>query len=89
MAENVRVAVRCRPMSLKETSMGSRAIIGITDGRTVMVTNPKDPEDIKRYAYDFAYGDNSTQEQVRLALYQRFRNDSSAQHLRMMVAGVQ
>jgi len=64
MAENVRVAVRCRPMNTRELNLNSKNIILIEDGKTVGVVNPKDPQDIKRYTFNFAYGDGSTQVQV-------------------------
>lgn len=64
MAENVRVAIRCRPMSSREASMGSKNIVAVEDGRTVVISNPRDPEDAKKYTFDYAYGIDSIQTKV-------------------------
>ncbi|RLN67197.1 hypothetical protein BBJ29_006239 [Phytophthora kernoviae] len=72
---NVKVAVRCRPMSSRETQMGSRGIVQVVNGTTVVVnpsteetTAPTDTADVssekKQFTFDFAYYMESTQAQV-------------------------
>ena len=46
--------------------MGSKNIITVEEGRTIAVSSPKDPEDAKRYTFDYAYGIDSVQSKVRL-----------------------
>jgi hypothetical protein len=64
MAENVKVAVRCRPMSSREFGLGSKVIVSTEENRTILIANPKDSEDVKRYTFDYAYGTDSIQEKV-------------------------
>ncbi|ETK93548.1 hypothetical protein F441_03421 [Phytophthora nicotianae CJ01A1] len=76
---NVKVAVRCRPMSSRETQMGARGIVQVLDGTTVVIyptadaqasasnSPPSDASDTsekKQYTFDFAYYTESTQAQV-------------------------
>jgi kinesin family protein 1/kinesin family protein 3/17 len=68
---NVKVAVRCRPMSSRETQMGSQTIIQVVEGKTIVITNPdanaskNDPEgQTKQFTFDFSYFTDSTQAQV-------------------------
>ncbi|KAF0718339.1 Aste57867_1758 [Aphanomyces stellatus] len=60
---NVKVAVRCRPMSSKESAMGSRSIVKVTD-QCIAIENPSDAADDKKFTFDYAYFTESTQEQV-------------------------
>ena len=62
MDVNIKVAVRCRPLSGKEIAQGCRNIIEITD-QTVKVIS-RDGEEPKTFSYDHCYDINSTQEQV-------------------------
>lgn len=64
MADTFKVAVRCRPMSGKETTAGSRSIIQVSEGKAVLCTHPKNSQDTKAFTYDFAYDHTSTQVQV-------------------------
>ncbi|GMF24755.1 unnamed protein product [Phytophthora fragariaefolia] len=41
---NVKVAVRCRPMSSRETQMGARAVVQVVDGTTVVIYPSADAE---------------------------------------------
>ncbi|CAM9500239.1 unnamed protein product [Discosporangium mesarthrocarpum] len=64
-SSNVRVAVRCRPMSSKETTLGCSSCVETGDNQVVI----SDPEaggkrEPKSFTYDFAYDWNSTQEGV-------------------------
>ncbi|KAG2979585.1 hypothetical protein PC119_g21434 [Phytophthora cactorum] len=76
---NVKVAVRCRPMSSRETQMGARGIVQVLDGTTVVIhptadaqasassspaSETSDTSEKKQYTFDFAYYTESTQAQV-------------------------
>ncbi|RHY24617.1 hypothetical protein DYB32_008775, partial [Aphanomyces invadans] len=63
---NVKVAVRCRPMSSKEAQMGSRPIIKVTD-QCIAIENPTDPSDDKTFTFDFAFDTDSVQDHVYAA----------------------
>ena len=63
---NVKVAVRCRPMSSREVSRGCRTIIAMTD-KTVAVShsaNGDTTQPPKEFTFDHCYYMDSTQEQV-------------------------
>ncbi|KAH9119325.1 hypothetical protein AeMF1_007902, partial [Aphanomyces euteiches] len=60
---NVKVAVRCRPMSTKEAQMGSKTIIKVVD-QSIEIENPADAADDKKFTFDYAYFTDSTQAQV-------------------------
>ncbi|ETV95801.1 hypothetical protein, variant 2 [Aphanomyces invadans] len=66
---NVKVAVRCRPMSSKEAQMGSRPIIKVTD-QCIAIENPTDPSDDKTFTFDFAFDTDSVQDHVYAAVAQ-------------------
>ncbi|KAG5178023.1 P-loop containing nucleoside triphosphate hydrolase protein [Tribonema minus] len=73
-ASNVRVAVRCRPMSAKEEAMGCKPCVSL-HGATVTITPPSDSsedraKEAKSFTYDHAFGDESTQAGVYEALGQ-------------------
>ncbi|OQR92364.1 kinesin-like protein [Achlya hypogyna] len=59
---NVKVAVRCRPMSGKETQMGASTIVGVQD-TMISIRNPAD-DDIKKFTFDYAYSVDSQQTTV-------------------------
>ena len=68
-AQNVRVAVRCRPMSSKETARGCGNIVKIDEAaKTVHIEGVADEhgneKDSKDFTFDYSYGMESTQEQV-------------------------
>ena len=61
---NVKVAVRCRPMSSREVSRGCKTIIAMTD-KTVAVSHSADTtQPPKEFTFDHCYYMDSTQEQV-------------------------
>lgn len=70
MDVNVKVAVRCRPMSAKETAKECRNIISIADGKRIAIANPESlasgqsQPDQKEFTFDHCYGPDSTQEAV-------------------------
>ena len=67
--ECVRVVVRCRPMSEKETAQGHKKVIQIdSKACAVTITNPKahkgDQKGIKNFTYDATYADDAKQEDL-------------------------
>ena len=67
--ENVRVAVRCRPISHKEDDDQRLAIVS-TNSKTgeIAITNPKmdQGEPPKLFTFDSVYGADSAQEEIYL-----------------------
>jgi kinesin family protein 1/kinesin family protein 3/17 len=61
-AENIRVAVRCRPMSKKEIGNNEKSIFSIKDGE-VHLKDPKTGEPSK-FAFDIIYGMDTEQVNV-------------------------
>ena len=61
---NVKVAVRCRPLSTKENGQGSASIVTISENRSIHVTDPEGKNPAKDFTFDHAYFTASTQEQV-------------------------
>jgi Kinesin motor domain len=71
-ASNVKVAVRCRPMSGKEDQMGCKSVVQC-QGSTVTVTPPPEEgedrkSEAKSFTFDYAFGDDSTQALVYKSL---------------------
>ncbi len=69
METNVKVAVRCRPMSSKEEARGCGNIVKIDEAlNSVNIDGVADEhggsKEAKDFTFDYAYGINSTQEQV-------------------------
>ena len=67
MAENIRVAVRCRPFNSRENALGSKKVITVVEGKTVKAksdSESKSADDEKVFTYDHAYDMDSTQDQV-------------------------
>lgn len=66
MSSNVKVAVRCRPLSRKENEKSCLSCIQIENRKSVTVKDPKskENEEAKTFAFDFAYGDDTTQQEV-------------------------
>ncbi|KAJ1488928.1 P-loop containing nucleoside triphosphate hydrolase protein, partial [Baffinella frigidus] len=60
MADNVKVAVRCRPFNSRETNMDSKVIIQM-DGKKTSITNPEDGE-TKTFSFDYSYWSHSTED---------------------------
>ena len=63
MDSNVKVAVRCRPLSSKEVNRGSQCIVTMTD-TTVRVNSNNEKEEAKDFTFDHCYFTDSKQEQV-------------------------
>jgi hypothetical protein len=62
MDVNIKVAVRCRPLSERENARGCRNIVEIS-GKTVKMFSGENDEP-KTFSYDHCYYTDSTQEQV-------------------------
>lgn len=70
---NILVAVRCRPLSTREIACHHKEVVKVMDGKIVIVTDPPaDEKDVlrvnrsreKRYAFDHAFPQESTQDQI-------------------------
>ena len=73
---NVKVAVRCRPMSSKETTRGSMSVVTMTD-RSVHITNFEGQQGPKEFTFDYCYSTESTQVEVYADLGTHVRGLSS------------
>ena len=61
-ARNIRVAVRCRPMSSKEVGNKERPIFEVSSGNAVLRDAPKgDHKTEHEFNFDHVYGDNTEQ----------------------------
>lgn len=60
---NVKVAVRCRPMSSKEVARGCASIVTIA-GKSVTVKGAERNEEEKTFTFDFAYDEKVSQGRV-------------------------
>ena len=60
---NVKVAVRCRPMSSKEVARGCGNIIDIT-GKSIHINSTDAQHEAKDFTFDFCYGPDSLQTTV-------------------------
>ena len=67
-AENIRVAVRCRPISKKEIAEGAKSVFSRM-GQEAVMTNPEDANDVHRFAYDFVYDDQVGAPRLRFCCY--------------------
>jgi len=68
---NIMVAVRCRPLSTKESDISMQETIQILNRNIVCVIDPGTSEDVfknksreQQYAFDFAFDKNTTQSEV-------------------------
>ena len=52
--ENVKVAVRVRPFNKREIGRKAKLIIEM-NGATTTITNPDNPSDTKKFAFDYSY----------------------------------
>lgn len=62
-AENIRVAVRCRPMNEREIREQAVSCFTSENGNAVL-TNLENPSEKHQFGYDFVYGCDSAQESV-------------------------
>ena len=65
--ESVKVSVRCRPINSKERADNRECIVRVdTKKNELVIRNPKNDssEPPKTFTYDFAYGADSSQEQI-------------------------
>ena len=52
--ENVKVAVRVRPFNKREVGRNAKLIVEMNGNQTI-ITNPEDPKDQKKFAFDHSY----------------------------------
>lgn len=62
--ENIRVAVRCRPMNEREIREQASSCFTSDSSGNAILTNLENPAEKYTFAYDFVYGCDSAQEQV-------------------------
>lgn len=63
--ENIKVAVRCRPLNSKERESNFKMIVEVDENRgEIIVTHPAGNCKPKTFAFDFAYGIESEQKNV-------------------------
>ncbi|KAL3666668.1 hypothetical protein V7S43_008297 [Phytophthora oleae] len=63
-AENIRVAVRCRPMNERENREQSVSCFTCGPNGTAVLTNMDNPTEKHEFGFDFVYGCDSKQESV-------------------------
>ena len=63
MNQNVKVGVRCRPLSAKELARECSCIVSMTDN-TVKIQNEENHKEAKDYTFDHCYFVESTQQKV-------------------------
>jgi len=61
--QNIRVAVRCRPFNTKEKNAAEVSCVKIYPDQ-VILTNPANPEDEHKFAFDVIFGEDCTQDEV-------------------------
>jgi hypothetical protein len=64
MDSNIKVAIRCRPMSAKETIRMCKNIVTMPSSNTVHIDNDEDAAEAKDFTFDYCYNVESTQEEV-------------------------
>ena len=69
MDSNVKVAIRCRPLSSKETGRGCNNIVRISNN-AVRIEKVSDGLEAKEFVFDHCYDIDSKQEQVYVDLGQ-------------------
>jgi kinesin family protein 1 len=52
--ENLKVAVRVRPFNQREKDANSKLCVAMTGSQTI-ITNPKNPAEEKKFAFDYSY----------------------------------
>ncbi|OQS01578.1 kinesin-like protein [Achlya hypogyna] len=62
-AENIRVAVRCRPMSKKEINEQAESCFVCKNGNAVL-TNPENKDEVHEFGFDFVYPCETEQSKV-------------------------
>lgn len=61
---NVKVAVRCRPMSSKEITRGCQSIVNLVSSSSLLIKAIDSATEDKPFTFDNVYGPDSTQVQV-------------------------
>lgn len=63
-AVNVKVAVRCRPLSRREEEKGAKEIVSMQEGKSILIADGSDGGKKKQFTFDHSYFTDSTQQQV-------------------------
>ncbi|KAG2766700.1 hypothetical protein Pcac1_g21959 [Phytophthora cactorum] len=70
-AENIRVAVRCRPMNERENREQSVSCFTCGPNGTAVLTNMDNPAEKHEFGFDFVYGCDSKQETLKQKLQEQ------------------
>ena len=63
--DNVKVAVRCRPLNAREKKLKSRFVIKVDATSNQMILKKPDSANVtKSFSFDYVYGDDSKQREV-------------------------
>eukprot|EP01084_Bolivina_argentea_P270852 460665_1 len=63
--DNVKVAVRCRPLNRREKDLKCKYVIEVDSNNNQMVLNrPSSKQSCKSFRFDYVYGDDSSQKEV-------------------------
>eukprot|EP00698_Gefionella_okellyi_P018272 TRINITY_DN545_c0_g1_i4.p1 TRINITY_DN545_c0_g1~~TRINITY_DN545_c0_g1_i4.p1 ORF type:complete len:1900 (+),score=497.76 TRINITY_DN545_c0_g1_i4:40-5739(+) len=54
MTDNIRVAVRMRPLNARERDMGAKTCVQM-NGQQLVITKPDEPDDTNEFAFDYCY----------------------------------
>ena len=64
-AENIRVAVRCRPLNARERNEGASVVFKREGSSTVVLSDPASGTNApRRFAFDFVYDDKAEQHEL-------------------------
>ena len=64
-AENIRVAVRCRPLNARERNEGASVVFKREGSSTVVLSDPASGTNApRRFAFDFVYDDEAEQHEL-------------------------
>ncbi|XP_064357147.1 kinesin-like protein KIF1C, partial [Dromaius novaehollandiae] len=78
---SVKVAVRVRPFSSRESSRDAKCVIQM-QGRTTCITNPRLPKDgAKNFTFDYSYWSHTSEEDPRFASQRQVYRDIGAEML--------
>eukprot|EP01084_Bolivina_argentea_P155919 271696_1 len=63
--DNVKVAVRCRPLNERERKLKTKYVIEVDiENNQIALRKPRNDKSIKSFRFDNVYGENSTQKEV-------------------------
>eukprot|EP00111_Clytia_hemisphaerica_P004193 TCONS_00011996-protein len=67
--ESVKVAVRVRPFNGRERDRNAKLIIEM-NGQTTTITNPEDPDDVRKFSFDHSYWSHDGAEKLESGYFQ-------------------